>query len=1062
MGKMSLFSQRLLYVKSFADKYVGQIEVLSNLGTDKAIKKALEQLPTDLVGTYTRILERIENEHQSDIANVQNLLKWLVKGARSLTLEELCECIAIDLEEENVKWDVEAIMTDPEDILKLCSSLVIISEDNQKVTLAHYTVQEFLLSKETKRTLKNFYLGGDDVDVELTQICLTYLNYGDFVGGSIENEAQFTKTLEKYKFLEYAAQYWERHARQSLASEDKLQELIMRLLHSSSQGRGNYKLWNQVYLYAKSGHKFTMTSEIMPIFYAATFGLPQTLATLFDEGADIDYEADEVDPTEAAVSEGHQEVVKILFERYGEQDKVKLGRYLYTAAAKGHEPVARFLLKRGAPIDDRCGKQGTPLQVSVLGGNVDVVHTLLKQGASTKVVCPRFGTPLAAAAEKGVERTFQLLLDAGAAVNGKGGWYGFPLVSAIVGKNDVLVQILLNKGANINLLGGRHVCALMAAAAIGKIELVEQLIDLGAKVNDENDKGADALHAACCAGRLDVVELLLSRGADVHAKGGKHRNALNAASAEGYPLIVQRLLKEGADPLVFDENYGNAFQAAVSHGHNEIAKILKDAGADVNATGGIRGSALVSAASMGYVTTIELLFTLGVPSGRTQDIADAMVVATHKQHKDVVNLLIQSGADINATGLLMGDLWTPLQVAANKGCALMVAFLLDHGADVNVIGGIHGSALIAAADSDKCSCQVLELLISNGVHINEIIEVSQRDSNPIKFTGHASPLAAAVSRNNEEAVKLLLEHGADPNLVNGTFCTALMSAVSIDSPTILEYLFAYGADVNITIAPCNTETADGVVSALQRASCYGTENMVRILIAKDTLMSVDHPKAKFRTALQAASFMGRAEVVKILLELGSDVNARGGLYGSCLQAAACRGYTEVMKILIDAGAEIDESDVGKYGSALIGAILNYKIDGVSLLLEAGANPSLKTRSVYQYPLQAAADLDYCDIVQMLCDFGADVNSRGGKFHTALQASAKHGFLTVMEILIGNGADVNLVGGMYGTALEAAYTGGWYLCIDLLYEHGASNQIQAGCYTTALGAALHGACQTLIV
>ena len=624
----------------------------------------------------------MENERKNDIISVQWLLKWLVRGKRSLSLDELSHCLAIDLEEENDGWDIEAVMQNPADIFELCSSLLTVSDDGRKVDLAHYTVQEFLLSDEAKKNIKTFYLGDRNIDAELAKVCLTYLNYNDFLGGGIEDEAQFSELLDKYKFYEYASLYWDKHAHVCPEEGDDLLCLNMRLLHSESEGRQNYLLWNQVYSYAKSGHKFAIPSRTAPVYYAAYFGLARSLTTLLDEGSQFDFDNDDIDPTLAAVQQGFEKIVQIFFDHYDERDQAKLSRYLYLAASKGHDSLIDLLLEREAHVDERGGKQGAPLQVAVVGGHTEVVEKLLKAGASTKVVCARFRTPLAAAAEKGVEKTFQLLLNAGASINGKGGWYSYPLISAIVGKNNTLIQILLNKGANVNLIGGRHVCALMAAAALGKRELVEQLINLGAKVNDENDKGADALHAACCAGRYDIVELLLDSGADVDAKGGKHRNALNAASAEGHPRIVEKLLEAGANALDFDENYGNAIQAAALRGYNENVKILANAGADLNATSGVRGSALVSAASSGQVETIKLLFEMGVPSGPTEDVANAMVMAVHKQHGGALLCLLDYGANIDAPGFLSGVIWTPLQLAANKGNVNMVALILDRGADV--------------------------------------------------------------------------------------------------------------------------------------------------------------------------------------------------------------------------------------------------------------------------------------------------------------------------------------------------------------------------------------------
>jgi hypothetical protein len=59
-----------------------------------------------------------------------------------MTLKELASAIAIDPDAENENVDPDDVM-DPEDIVGYCSSLITVSDD-QKVSLAHFTVKEFL------------------------------------------------------------------------------------------------------------------------------------------------------------------------------------------------------------------------------------------------------------------------------------------------------------------------------------------------------------------------------------------------------------------------------------------------------------------------------------------------------------------------------------------------------------------------------------------------------------------------------------------------------------------------------------------------------------------------------------------------------------------------------------------------------------------------------------------------------------------------------------------------------------------------------------------------------
>lgn len=97
--------------------------------SDKTIR-ALLKLPRTLEDTYVRILQRLEREYEEDIGNVQKILRWLVKGVRTLTLDELAEALSIDLDDEDsTAMDFDAVWTDLEDVLVLCGSLVTVSLD---------------------------------------------------------------------------------------------------------------------------------------------------------------------------------------------------------------------------------------------------------------------------------------------------------------------------------------------------------------------------------------------------------------------------------------------------------------------------------------------------------------------------------------------------------------------------------------------------------------------------------------------------------------------------------------------------------------------------------------------------------------------------------------------------------------------------------------------------------------------------------------------------------------------------------------------------------------------
>lgn len=358
--------------------------------SDKAIKEALTRLPKTLEEVYIEILRRVERDQENDIPRIQKLLRWLVRGTRSMSLDELSECTGIDLKHDTQNYDDVDIITDPKDILEMCSSLVTVSDDKAHVSLAHYTVKEFLTSAQTHKLLPAFHVGDMDVEAELAKTCLTYLCFIDFANGPVGTRCELDGLLESHKFLDYAAMAWAKHAHRT-NQDDELFDLIMRLFQIQDEDQDNYHLWLQVFMYRKAARQYTPPKYVPPFYFAAAFGLPRILTALKDRRVEEATPQDDRDPIGAAAFEGYNDILQILLDGMNKSDKAALAKYLYTAASKGHTESVQLLLKQGVSVDSYGGEHGTALSVASLHGQSATVETLLEEGANTKVVDERFG-----------------------------------------------------------------------------------------------------------------------------------------------------------------------------------------------------------------------------------------------------------------------------------------------------------------------------------------------------------------------------------------------------------------------------------------------------------------------------------------------------------------------------------------------------------------------------------------------------------------------------------------------------------------------------------------------
>ncbi|KAF9060189.1 ankyrin repeat-containing domain protein [Rhodocollybia butyracea] len=629
-----------------------QVTVLERCKTPKSMREALKKLPNTLEETYTLAIERMsKGEHVKDAGQ---LLMWLVYAFEPLSIAQVTEILAVDLEDQTFDPDMRSLelVNGTYDIL---DSTLITVNVGKVVQLAHNSVKEFLTQTHAEmHTSKVFKINEHLAHATICQTCVIYLLQFNKEGILPEEEETFE---ELYPLGIYAAEHWPSHMQRlddEVPSDHKTaKDLIISLLKDSSQL--TYVNWIRIRaphdgMWEESYDPTLDQSEIQSqLYYMARLNVLSIFEhVLLEKLADVNSQGGQYgNALQAACLRGNKEMVQLLLEHEADinAQRGQYGNALQAASRTGNKDIVQLLLHHKADVNAQGGEYGNALQAASRTGNKDIVQLLLHHKADINAQGGEYGNALQAACSSGNKDIVQLLLEYKADVNAQGGAFGNALQAASFGGHKDIVQLLLEHKAGVNAQGGEYGNALQAASFGGHKDIVQLLLEHKTDINAQGGKYGNALQAAA-----DIVQLLLEHKADVNAQGGKYGNALQAASWIGNKDIdiVQLLLEHKADVNAQGGQYGNALQAACLSGNKYIVQLLLEHKADINAQGGYYGNALQAAA-----------------------------ISWRQNNLDIVQLLLEHKADVNAQG---GEYENALQAASIQGNEAIVQLLLEHKA----------------------------------------------------------------------------------------------------------------------------------------------------------------------------------------------------------------------------------------------------------------------------------------------------------------------------------------------------------------------------------------------
>lgn len=682
--------------------------------------------------------------------------------------------------------------------------------------------------------------------------------------------------------------------------------------------------------------------------------------------------------------------------------------------------VTNLLVNSGAR-PDAVDHEGNPVIHPILQRTTDWVDLREQMGKAMEIECPLH---IKNRQGRTVLHTAVAIEDRGSLKDG----HGFEIVDI-----DTRVEFLLKPPVNcdVNAKDQEGVTPLHLAAASSDIN-TSVLITAGANICAQDIRGWSPLHFAATAGQSNSLGLLIDlygqQSLSVDGTNLKGRSALHEACLSGEPECVRLLLEAGASVTTSDDLQRTPLHATAEARFNEnfskstraVAKLLLAAGADPTAAdeNGLRPSDV--ATMLGCVDFVDEvrhfssalnLNPLDQPAECLSSLEDSDLESSLERIFSSGNEpLIQELLTSKKIGLAEGSCKSALHTAASYGWTSAIKLILPH---VDDLAGLLPSLLEHATSRTLCNMTMVEALanfiprvpdkmplslslnnLADGSRwwhtrgLSVLLQTGVLANGPEHRSKYQRPLHKALDARHrcqwrDEAVRILLDHGADPNITAfyGVRAPLNMAIKADRSMEIIELLIQHGASLSAIdeakppISAAISSKRDGVLEFLLRKGAdpnatnkfnplvratgpKGSEAAVRILLRNgaDPL----HPM----TDVSSTPFHEICHLdhrLNSVISTGVNLNARDGkgctpLMRACMsrsnRTSECAATT-----LINLGVDLHATDqVGS--TALHHAIFHVHAGAVQALLKKNAMNSIRNHegfTPFRYALDRWAD-----------------------------------------------------------------------------------------------------------
>ncbi|KAK1754050.1 ankyrin repeat-containing domain protein [Echria macrotheca] len=464
-------------------------------------------------------------------------------------------------------------------------------------------------------------------------------------------------------------------------------------------------------------------------------------------------------------------------------------------------------------------------------------------------------------------------------------------------------------------------------------------------------------------------------------------SVLHSAAELGWADIVEKLLSRNEDlvNLKMSPDGQTPLGRAAMAGKKEVVEVLLRHDANVNLADGKADYPLLLAASCGHTSVVHLLLAHGAePNCCDAQGFGPLHYAADIANTEIATALLEENADPLSTGPEQKNK-SPLALAALRDSVEMLTAFRNAQPDIMINmktergwNPIHGAAFHNAA-------KALKYLAEMGNQKDSLTDDAEKET----------ALNIAADLGHLESVKVLIDVGCDPTLRDAKGKNALHSAARSGKIKVVQYILDKHAAAKSLLL---SQEADAYETPLHSAVYGENPDIVKLLLehGSDPCPGNDAKSSPLHWAAEK----GLTKIAAILLTHSKDANPRDSSSQTPIHLAAKSGkYDFIVQFLQDAaslGLSVDINAVSKAGKSAIGLSLLNGFDDIAMfLLEHGATSLVDEEG--NYPIHHAAWRGYDAVVEKLMT-QAGVDKRGYFGRTPLHCASLRGHLSTVKLL----------------------------------------------------------------